>query len=112
MAFWPLGGDAAKLLIGSFCVPVFVIQQEAGVGTHRICTTELNSMRVQYKIMKIPQYFLSPVFSTSQWQLPFQKENHSGSLATRIVSVTITILSNYKARPCLKSKVLKKLKNE
>lgn len=88
MSFWPLGEDAAKLLIGSFCVPVFVIQQEAHVGTHRICTTELNSIHVKYKIMKIPQCFLSPVFSTSQWQLPFQKENHSGSLATRIVSVT------------------------
>ena len=43
--------------------------------------------------MKIPQYFLSPVFSTSQWQLPFQKENPSGNLATRIVSLAFTVIS-------------------
>lgn len=74
--------------MGSLCVPVFVIQQEAHVGTRHTYTMGLNSIRVKYKIMKIPQYFLSPVSSTSQWRLPFQKENHSGSLATRIVSVT------------------------
>lgn len=42
--------------------------------------------------MKIPQCFLSPVFSTSQWQLPFQKENLSGNLATRIVSLAFTVI--------------------
>ena len=80
--------DAAVFLMGSLCVSVLVIQQEAHVGTHHTYTMGLNSIHVKYKIMKIPQCFLSPVFSTSQWQLPFQKENHSGSLATRIVSVT------------------------
>lgn len=49
--------------------------------------------------MKIPQCFLSPVFSTSQWQLPFQKESPSGNLATRIVSwafIVIFILPFFK----------------
>lgn len=117
--------------MGSLCVPGFAIQQEAHVGTRHTYTTGLNLIPVKYKIMRIPQCFLSPVFSTSQWQLPFQKENHSGSLATRIVSVTSwflpfssfttlrrrnlvlatcqqSYLAAYIARPCIKNKTLKR----
>lgn len=47
--------------------------------------------------MKIPQCFLFPVFSTSQWQLPFQKENPSGNLATKIVSLAFIVISTL---PC------------
>lgn len=54
---------------------------------------KLNLIHVIYKIMKIPQCFLSPVFSTSSWQLPSQKENPSGSLATRIVSLVLIVVS-------------------
>lgn len=123
--------DTAVSLMGSLCVPVFAIQQEVHVGTRHTYTTGLNLIPVKYKIMRIPQCFLSPVFSTSQWRLPFQKENHSGSLATRIVSVTSwfppfssfttlrrrnlvlatcqqSYLAAYIARPCIKNKTLKR----
>lgn len=53
--------------------------------------------------MKIPQCFLSPVFSTSQWQLPFQKENPSGNLATRIVSLAFNVI--YILHPFFKNNV-------
>lgn len=69
-----------------------LIQQEAYMGILHICTMKPILIDIIQKIMKIPQCFLSPVFSTSQWQLPFQKENPSGNLATRIVSLAFIVI--------------------